>query len=176
VLVAMLLLVAIAVGVAQLIGIAARAGRAAREQTSATILAAAKIEQLRSLAWAYDPGPGAPPMPRTDLSANLSVDPPGDGGPGLAASPPGTLSHSVPPYVDYLDDQGAWVGNGSTPPTGAVFIRRWAVRSLPADPSRTLVLSALVTTVAQDRARSGPWAARSGTEALLVMVVTRKGT
>jgi prepilin-type N-terminal cleavage/methylation domain-containing protein len=175
VLIAMALLVSVAVGVAHMIGIGTNAGRAAREQTSATILAGAKLEQLRSLAWAYDPDVTPNPIPRSDLSANVSVDPPGDGGPGLSSSPPGTLAANMPPYVDYLDVQGRWVGNGSSPPAQAAFIRRWSVRPLPEAPSRTLILSVLVTTVAYDRARTTAWTTRTGPEALLIAFNTRKG-
>ena len=175
VLIATALLVAMAAGVAQLLGLAVAAGRTSRFQTSTAILAAARLEQLRSLHWSYEPGPGSTVTPRSDRSANASVDPPSDGGPGLAPSPPGTLSANVPPYVDYLDLQGRWVGNGSSPPPQAVFIRRWSIAPLPQDPSRTLILSVLVTTVAQDVARVGPWTVRSGDETLLVLLNTRKG-
>ena len=175
VLIATALLVAMAVGVAQLLGIGVAAGRAARFHTSTAILAAGKLEQLRSLPWSFDPGLAASMIPRSDFSANLSIDPPADGGPGLAPSPPGTLTANVPPFVDYLDAQGTWAGNGSSPPPEALFIRRWSIVPLPRDPSRTLILSVLVTTVAQDLARGGPWTVRSGDETLLVVLNTRKG-
>lgn len=175
VLIATALLVAMAIGVAQLLGLGVAAGRASRFQTSTALLAAAKLEQLRSLHWSYEPGPGTAVIPRSDLSANASVDPTSDGGPGLAPSPSGSLSANTPPYVDYLDLQGRWVGNGSSPPPEAVFIRRWSIAPLPRDPSRTVILSVLVTTVAQDHARTGPWVARSGEETLLVLLNTRKG-
>ena len=175
VLIATALLVSVAVGTAHLFAIVTNAGRAAREQTSTTILAAAKLEELRSLTWAYEPVPGASPLLRTDVSADLSVDPPSDGGPGLSLSPPGTLAQSVPPYVEYLDTNGRWVGNGPSPPEAAIFVRRWSVRPLPEDPLRTLILSVFVTTVAQERARTAPWAGRSAQETLLVVLTTRKG-
>lgn len=177
VLIATALLATVSAGVAHLFAVAATAGRAAREQTSATILAAAKMEQLRSLAWGYEPAvPGLPAILRSDYTANLSVEPATDDGPGLRPSPPGTLARSVPPYVDYLDALGRWCGNGSDSPPSAVFIRRWAVQPLAADPGRTIVLQVLVTTTAQDRSRpAGSWRTRSGQEALLVSVRTRKG-
>ena len=81
----------------------------------------------------------------------------------------------MPPWVDYLDDAGRWVGHGSEPPRDAVFIRRWAVRPLHADPERTLVLQVLVTTVRDARSRSTPWSRRTGVDALLVSVRTRMG-
>jgi hypothetical protein len=139
------------------------------------ILAAAKMDQLRSLAWSYEAStPGGPTLLRSDLATNLSHPDHRDDGRGLAASPAGTLASNTPPYVDYLDGAGSWVGNGVQPPRDAVFIRRWAVSPLPADPERTLVLHVLVTTVRLDRLRRGPWQSRSGTEVLLVSVRTRK--
>jgi prepilin-type N-terminal cleavage/methylation domain-containing protein len=178
VLVAIAILVAISVGVAQLIAVATRATRTAREHTSAVILAAAKMDQLRSLAWAYEPAvAGAPAVPRTDLTTNLSHPAHGDDGRGLSASPAETLSRNMPPYVDYLDDAGSWVGNDIEPPPDAVFVRRWAVVPLPDedDPDRTLVLQVVVTPIRLDRSRSTGWQHRSGTEAMLVSVLTRKG-
>lgn len=175
VLIAIALLVAMAIGVARLMAIGVAAGRSSRFQTAAAILASARLEQLRSLHWSYEPGTGDTVTPRSDLSADSSVDPPGDGGPGLEPSPPGTLTANVPPYVDYLDFDGRWIGNGASPPPAATFVRRWSIVPLPEDPSRTLILSVLVTTVAQDRSRPGPWTERSGDDALLVLLVTRKG-
>ena len=177
VLVATMLLVVVAAGVAHLFGVGIASGRSARAQTMATILASAKLEQLRSLTWAYEPVPGGPPLARSDATTNLSVDPPSDDGPGLGASPPGTLESNLPPYVDFLDAGGRWVGTGSDPPRNAAFIRRWSVRPLPDAPDRTLVLQVLVTTTAAER-RGGPIATRrkTGEETVLVTVKTRKGT
>ena len=166
----------IAVGVAQLIAVAARATRAAREQTSSVILAAAKMDQLRSLAWSYEPTvAGVPALPRSDRTTDVSHPDHAANGVGLQPSPAGTLGANLPPYVDYVDNLGRWAGNGSIPPAGAVFIRRWAVRPLPVDPERTLVLQVLVTTVRDDQSRATVWSARAGAEALLVSVRTRKG-
>jgi hypothetical protein len=99
----------------------------------------------------------------------------GEDGVGLEASPAGALGSNMPPWVDYLDDAGRWVGHDTDPPADAVFIRRWSVRPLQADPERTLVLQVLVTTVRDDRSRSTPWSRRTGVESLLVSVRTRKG-
>lgn len=174
VVVALGLLVTVSIGVAQLFAMSIRAAAAAREQTSSTILAAAKLEQLRSLTWAYDAS-SATPQPRSDSTANLSVDPPDDSGTGLMPSPAGTLSANIPPFVDYLDDQGRWLGNGATPPGNSIFIRRWAVQPLPLSPARTLILSVRVTTVAAEARRgSSPWSVRSGQDTLLVGLRTRK--
>jgi prepilin-type N-terminal cleavage/methylation domain-containing protein len=175
VLIAVLLLISVAAGVMHLIGVSTAATRAARDQTTTTILAASKLEQLRSLTWSFEPGPNDPPVARSDHSADLSHEPQRDGGPGLSAGAGSSLQSNVPPYVDYLDDLGRWVGNGPSPPADAAFIRRWSVRPLPEDPAHTLVLSVLVTTVAQERSRRAAWNGRGGTEALLVLVRTRKG-
>ena len=177
VLVAILLLVTISAGVAQVLVLAASSGRSAREQSSTTMLAAAKMEQLRSLTWGFEPFvPDLPAVPRSDGTTDLSSDPPEDDGPGLAASPAGTLSSNVPPYVDYLDRHGRYLGTGTTFPPGAMFVRRWAIQPLPDDPSRTLVLQVFVTSVRAERSRAGaPWQQRSGEDAHLVSVLTRKG-
>ena len=172
VLVALGLFVAIATGVAQLTAAATRAMRSAREQTMAVMLAAAKMDQLRALEWSYEL-PGDPIVERSDLDTNVGDSTLGGGGAGLRASPAGALAANVPPYVDYLDDRGSWVGEGSPPPEGTVFIRRWSIRPLAAAPDRSLLIQVLVTTVRDERSRAGPWLARSGTEALLTTVRTR---
>lgn len=177
VLIASVLFITLSAGVAQLFAVATTAGAAARRQTSATILAAAKMEQLRSLTWCWEAGPpGTPPLPRSDLTTNLSTDPPGNDGRGLRESPPATLERNVPPYVDYVDAEGEWVGNGATAPSTAAFIRRWAIRGLPSDPDRTLIIQVLVTSVAQEASRgAGSWTRRTGQETLLTAVRTRTG-
>ncbi len=175
VLIAVAIFITIAVGVAQLVAVSTRAIRASREHSSAVIFAAAKMDQLRSLAWAYEPpAPGVPAVPRSDRATDVSHPNHAPDGAGLQASPAGTLGTNMPPYVDYLDDAGRWVGHDSDPPANAVFIRRWAVWPLPADPERTLVLQVLVTTVRDDRSRAAEWNGRTGVEAVLVSVRTRK--
>lgn len=131
VLVSAALLVAIAAGVAQVVAIAVRAAYADRVRTIATLLAAQKMEQLRSLRL-------------SDRWTDTSSDPPTDAGPGLAPSPPGTLDANVAFYADYLDGAGRWVGSGSPAPGEAVYVRRWAVRPCAADPDNTLILQVLV--------------------------------
>jgi hypothetical protein len=50
--------------------------------------------------------------------------------------------------VDYLDAYGAWVGTGSSPPAGALYVRRWSVEPLPTNPNNTLVFQVLVGRIA----------------------------
>jgi prepilin-type N-terminal cleavage/methylation domain-containing protein len=173
VLVALALLVLSAVGIAQLVGVATNAVRASREQTTTVLLAAAKMEQLRALDWTYLSAGGIA-VERSDWTTNVSSEDLAAGGVGLSASPTGTLAASTTFYADYLNAHGRWVGSGATPPFDAVFVRRWAIQPLAADPSRTLVIQVLVTTVQQDRQRSRAWTTRNGTEAALVSVLTRK--
>jgi prepilin-type N-terminal cleavage/methylation domain-containing protein len=175
VLIAIGLMTATALGVAQLIALAIDASRAAREHTSAVVLAAAKMDQLRGLEWTYEPAPDdVPPVARSDVATDVSDPAFGGGGPGLSPSPAGTLASSIPPYVDYLDEAGSWVGNDATAPPGAVYVRRWAIVPLPSEPDRTLVLHVLVTTVRLERTRGDPWQRRSGVEAFLTSVRTRR--
>lgn len=146
--VAAALVATIAVGVAQIVDQSIRASVVARGRTVATVLALQKMEQLRSLAWseALDPTTGVF-VPSSDLTTDLSTDPITSGGPGLAPSPATTLEDNAPPYVDYLDALGSWVGNGPAKPPEAVYIRRWSVQPLEAHPADALVLQVLVTTV-----------------------------
>jgi hypothetical protein len=158
------LVIAVAVGVSQVSAAAARAGHAARARTFAAVLAAQKMEQLRSLTWTRSrPGAGVS-VPVSDVSTDLSTDPPTGAGPGLSASPVGTLESNVPLYADYLDGAGAWVGHGATPPAAAVYIRRWSVQRLASNPDDILVLQVIVTTTA----------ATSAHDSRLVSVLTRK--
>jgi hypothetical protein len=174
VLIAVAILTTIALGVAQLIVMATAATSHARLHTMAVILAAAKMDELRSLAWTFEPaGPGVPALPRSDRDTDLSQPGHPPGGRGLQSSPAGTLVTNTPSYVDFLDTHGRWVGNDTTAPANAVFVRRWSVTPLPEDPDRTLVLHVLVTTSADDQARAGGWRRRSGTEALLASARTR---
>jgi len=173
VLIAIGIFVVIALGIAQLSATATRAARTTRERTMAVILAAGKLDELRALDWTYEPPmAGDPPRSRTDLVTNLSRSDFARDGTGLASSPPGTLAASIPPYVDYRDDEGRWVGNGSAPPPGAVFIRRWSVQPLPEDPDHVLILRAIVTTVMSERSRAGSGSMRA-MEAYLTTMRTR---
>ncbi len=175
VLVAVPLLVALSIGIAHLFGVAIAAGRTSFDRTMAVALAAGKMEELRSLEWRYEVGPSSVLAARTDLSTDLSIQPIGAGGPGLADSPPGTLDASTPPYVDYLDRHGQWVGTGASPSPGAVYVRRWTIHRWAADPGRLLTFQVLVTTVARERLRP-PFSpsAWNGRDVLLTTMMARR--
>lgn len=174
VLVAMLIIAPAAIGAAGLVTVATRAVRDARMESTAVVLASQKLEQLRTLEWnADDLGRGG--SPSSDRTTDLTRDPAVGGGPGLSASPAGVLTSNVAGFVDYLDAAGAWVGTGPMPPPRAVFIRRWVVMPLPADPADTLVLQVLVTSVTRDATlrRSPGRRVRLGGDALVTTVRTR---
>ena len=150
----------------------------AKNQTSAVALADQKLEQLRSLPWAFNTA-STPGFPVSDTTTDLSADPPRPGGRRLQPSPVATLEHDTPGYVDYLDANGRWVGKGPSPPPGAYYLRRWSIEPLPVDPSNTLILQVLVTTLRRERVReagsdrSTP-RRRFPDDAWLVSVKTRK--
>jgi len=174
VLVAIVIIAIIALGLAQMFVLAMRTNQAARHQTSATILAAQKMEQLRSLTWGYDDdGLG---LPVSDTTTNLSVQPMASTGNGLSPSPASALDQNTPGYVDYLDARGNWVGTGAAAPPTAVYIRRWSIRPLPTNPNDTLVLQVLVTTVMREIQVAGVGGARVryADDALIATVKTRK--
>jgi prepilin-type N-terminal cleavage/methylation domain-containing protein len=171
--VGMVVLSIAALGSAGLSDVALNMVTAARIQTTTTVLAAQKMEQLRALAWQFvDAGVL---VPVTDTATDLSQDPMAGGGAGLSTSPGGTLLTNTPGYADYLDKHGVWSGNGGSPPAAAVFIRRWNVARLPWSPSDSLVLRVLVTTVVRDRQASPilPRRRLAG-DAMVVTVLTRK--
>ena len=160
------------VAVAQLFATSTRANTNARASTFAMVLAQQKMEQLRGLVWAFD----ANGNPVSDFQSNLAVAPPtATGGPGLSASPVGALLSSTAGYVDYLGPAGAYAGTGTTPPSDAVYIRRWSVTPLPEDPANTLVLQVMVT---RQRNRGAVANAGAGlrlpNEARIVSLKTRK--
>jgi prepilin-type N-terminal cleavage/methylation domain-containing protein len=173
VLVGMVVLSIAALGAAGLSSVALNMVTAARQQTTATVLAAQKMEHLRALAWRFVNSGVL--LPESDGITDLSQDPMSAGGAGLSASPGSTLLTNTAGYVDYLDKHGAWVGNGGLPPAAAVYIRRWNVAPLPWSPSDALVLRVLVTTVVRDTEASPilPRRRLAG-DAILVTVLTRK--
>ena len=133
------LLATLAVGVTQVFGVAMRANHLARARSLSAILAAEKMEQLRSLTWAHAPGGER----LSDTSTDLSSDPPSAGGPGLLPAPADALEADVAFYVDYFNAAGTSVG--SRPP--AAFVRRWSVAPLARDPDNLLLLQVRVVAV-----------------------------
>jgi len=173
VLIAMMVLAIVSLGVVGLFGTAIRATYAARNQTSTSILAEQKLEQLRSLTWGFDTS--GQNLPLSDTTTNLATNPPANGGPGLNPSPASSLNVNTQYYVDYLDVRGQWLGTGLTPPATTAFIRRWSVQPLPTNPNNTLILQVLVTPFRRELTlqANGP-RKRYPDDALVATVKTRK--
>jgi type II secretory pathway pseudopilin PulG len=147
VLIAAGLIATVAAGASILAAMAWQASRQSHVRTMATIVAVEKMEQLRSLAWTHVTTTGpAISMSYSDVTTDLSNDPATDDGPGLLASPAGTLTANIIGYVDYLDANGRWIGHGPSAPPTAVYVRRWAVRAHASDPDNTLVFEVVAGT------------------------------
>lgn len=145
VLVAIALVVTVLASLAEVLAMSAAATRASRRSAAATIAATAKIEQLRALAWTFD----AAGQPVSDVTTNTGTRPLSPtGGRGLTLSPPGTLDAAAPGWVDYVDEAGAPLGTGVDPPTGAVFMRRWATR--PLDVGDAIIIEVCVVRLVAD--------------------------
>lgn len=168
--VATALVTVISVAAAHLLIWAVRALWLTGAETTALAAAQEKMEELQLLAWRFDDSGNR----ISDLETDLTVDPWSAGGPGLTTSPRNALVENVDGYVDYLDEQGQWVGTGLRPPTSAVFVRRWAVRTLAGAPEDTLVLQVLVVPLATDVAGGGSaLSGRRAGESLLTTARTR---
>jgi len=174
VVVAMAILTVVSLGVAQLFAASTRINIIARGQTSTTMLAEQKIEQIRALTWGSDSsGEG---LPVSDTTSNLTKYPTDQSGTGMNPTPAGSLEQNTTGCVDYLDANGAWVGTGGTAPATAVYIRRWSIQPLPTNPNNTLVIQVLVTPIANEAARqtTGNPRQRMPGDTLLMTVKTRK--
>jgi len=172
VLFALVVLSVAVLGLAHLFTVAAHNNARARATTYAAVLAQQKMEQLRGLAYGFDPAGGAV----TDVDTDITVQPEqAGGGAGLQSSPPGALAANTVGYVDYVDANGASLGGtAAVPPAGTAYIRRWSVEPLPPS-ANAMVLQVLVMRAGRSDAadnRIGP----SGrpAEARLVSVKTRK--
>ncbi|MBA2303434.1 MAG: prepilin-type N-terminal cleavage/methylation domain-containing protein [Acidobacteria bacterium] len=150
VLVAMGVLCVAALGAMQFVAVATGMMSRARTQSLAATLASARMEQLRALRFEFDAGERV-----TDLTTNLSTDPPAPGGGGLAPSGSMSLDVNIGGFFDFLDDHGRWLSGGGSAPGGTAFVRRWSVE--PADAGGDLlVLQVLV----RPAAAAGAGAAR----------------
>ena len=142
-------ILAIGVGaLSELALLSARAGRDSRLATLASLFAHDKMNELGSDAWS--------------------------GGGGLSPAPPETLDTCTEGYCDYLDSSGRVLGAGSLPMPGTVFVRRWSVEPLPANPVNTLVLQVVVSTGSSADATWADEAHRSLVAAYLMGLRTRK--
>jgi prepilin-type N-terminal cleavage/methylation domain-containing protein len=171
VLIATTLFTVVTLAAAHLLVWAVRALWSTGAQTTALAAAQARLEELQALAWRFDDAGNR----ISDFDTNLSTQPAAGGGPGLSTSPPNALLASLDGYADYLDADGRWVGGGTRPPPGAVFVRRWAVRPLitTGGTEDTLVLQVLVVPLANQPNDRFHLVGRPGGESLLTTARTR---
>lgn len=156
---------------AQLFAISVANNAVAKNGTFASVLAAQKIEQIRSLTYGFD----VLGLPMTDVTTDIAVSPETPtGGKGLAPSITNTLQANTDGYVDYVNANGVTLGGGTVVPNNTAYIRRWMVEPLPTNPNNTLVIQVLVTR-RRDRGTADIGAvARAPEEARLITVKTRK--
>ena len=171
VLVAMTIMATGVLTMSQLFLMSTMSNNTARNDTYATVLAEQKIEQLRSLAYGFDMAG----LPVSDTDSNTAVSPTGSsGGTGLQPSPATALQENTVGWVDYINSQGAIVGNGMNVPATAMYIRRWSVEPLPTNPNNTIIIQVLVTPYrVRGSAEQGNVAKLVG-EARMMTVKTRK--
>jgi hypothetical protein len=140
---------------AELIRVATLSNVRARRGSLAAILAAQKLEELRSLAWEFDVS-GAPV---SDVRLRAS---------------PWSLQRNTPGFVDHVNRDGLVVGEDAAPPVSAVYTRRWSVEPLPAAAGDVVLIQVLVTgTESRGLADRGAVAHLPG-EARFLMIRTRK--
>jgi len=151
------LLASALVSLGQLFAISVANNRSARVRSYVAVLAQQKMEQLRSLAWGFDP-----------LGAPVSDT-------GLSLSPSDALTADRSGWVDYLDEAGNILGGGTSVPPKAVYVRRWAIEPLPENPAHTIVIRVLATTrAASDMAEASASPARLLDQIELTTIKTRK--
>jgi hypothetical protein len=166
------LLATAVVSLAQLFAVAVQTTSSARATTYASVLAAQKLEELRSLAWGFDEHG----LPVTDLLSDLATDPvSSSGGSGLRTAPVSALRENTNGYVDYVDTAGRKLGGGTVPPPNGAYIRRWSVQPFAADPDNALLLQVLVTRHRHRGEADEGVVSRLPDEARLVTLRTRRG-
>jgi hypothetical protein len=140
---------------AELVGIATSSNVRARRNTLTAIFAAQKLEELRSLMWAFD------------AAGARASDP------ALQPSP-GALQRNTPGFVDHVDQGGEVVGRDVQAPPMAAYTRRWSIESLPGSSEDAVLLQVLVTpTRNRDQADRGMVGRLPG-DAKLVTLKMRK--
>jgi type II secretory pathway pseudopilin PulG len=97
---------------AQLAFMAMRAAERARTLSFATIVAEAKMEELRAAAAGDD---------------------------AMPHSPAGALEANTAGFCDFLDRYGSPIAGGEDPPPNTMYVRRWSVGGVAIDPTLALI-------------------------------------
>ena len=156
---------------AQLFAIATTSNVSAKSTTFATVLAEQKMEELRALTWGFDTSG----LPVTDTTTDTtSTTDATTGGTGLTPSPDSALQENTLGYVDYVDQFGNKLGGGTSPPTNAIYTRRWTIEPLPTNPNNTIIIQVLVTRNRDRGAANEGAVLRLPEEARLIGAKTRK--
>ena len=129
---------------AQLFVIASHANADARRSSFASILAAQKVEELRS----------------------LGVD--------LVQQGDASLSSNISGACDFLDEYGRSLGTGTSPLPATVYIRRWSVEPIPSDSETFVVQVAVFPRVWMGGADPAGTDARRFGGAQVVTIKTRR--
>jgi type II secretory pathway pseudopilin PulG len=150
---------------------AVRNNQDARSITAATVLASQKMEQLRTLAWAFD----AAGAPVSDISTDTTVVPEqAFGGTGLSPSSHGALSENRAGYCDFIDVNGRALGGGTHPPAGTAFVRRWSIDRLALATTEAVLIQVSVMPIGIPGALN-PRRGRLRGETRIVSIKYRKG-
>jgi hypothetical protein len=128
------IVITISTGVALLLVRSTVAVRDAGTQSAAVMFAQQKLEQLSALEWRTD----SSGVSRSDVTSNLSVDPPDASGSGLQPSPADTLDRNTPGFADFVG-----------PDQRTSFVRRWSVVPYAGDPSNSIVVTVIVLPAAK---------------------------
>lgn len=124
VLVAMAVVATSATGLAGLLTLATRVVHQSRIDMVATAAADAKMAELRAL-------------PFGDFA--------------LAPTPTSSLQTNAAGCVDFVDATGAMVSTGTNATGQSVYLRRWRIQPLPADPVNAVVLEVVAAAVGTPR-------------------------
>jgi prepilin-type N-terminal cleavage/methylation domain-containing protein len=172
VLVAMTLMAVVGLSVSA----AVSAGRAIavhdRAQAIGRVAAQARLASLGSLAFHTIAAADGSPIAVTDTTTDVTADPPGPGGTGLAESPADALWTDRAGYVDYLDTNGRCLGAGVGARNRAAYVRRWAIGRQGVGAGELASMTVLVAPIAATARVAADDLARLGAQA---GVVVRRG-
>jgi hypothetical protein len=118
-----------------------------RDQAIGRVAAQARLAMLLSLAFHTLAAADGSTVAVTDTTTDVSGDPPGPGGTGLAESPADALWHDTAGYVDYLDATGHDLGRGAGARERAAYVRRWAIGRQGGGAGEVALIAVLVAPV-----------------------------
>ena len=136
----------------QLFVVAVRANARGRAMTMSLLLAEQKLEEVVAA------------FAEQDLAGGIS-----------SASPEGALDRSAPSFSDFVDRDGRSLGGGMTPPSGAVYLRRWSIEPVLWYPDSSRVLQVLATPI-RDSGDAGKELTRRPETARLITIRTRRSS